>query len=184
MHPDAEHHEARRGPRAVIGLAARAVRERLRAHASLNRAEEVELRALTVASLDAIPEAGLELGIFLERALIPTACNLLGEDVADLLALELRPIAAMAARASSNPPRVPRRRRSAVPTMVPTRPMATAVVESGVKIRTADLASAPPTRDEKPTVADLELVEEAMAHETPTVRPEAFEPQAAELVYT
>ena len=198
--------ERKRSTRPAVGLAARAVRERLRAYASISLAEEVERRALRLAARLAIPEDGRALGLFLERSLLPSASVILGADVAECLAEELHPIAQRASKAPSPPALRPLRpRASSAPTLMPpSTPQA--VVESGVVLK-ADLfedtpasrfrpsrarASArsstrpAPTPEEKAvmdgaTTASGEV--SAVDNELPTVRPPAFEPEAANAVY-
>lgn len=201
-----------RTARPAQGLAARAVRERLRAYASTALAEEVERRALRLAARLAIPEDGRALGLFLERSLLPSASVILGADIAESLAAELHPIAQRASKAPSPPALRPLRPRvSSAPTMVPPS-TAQAVVESGVVLKAELFDEAPdlrprasrsrasarsstrpaPTPEERALMARGGEVTElptasgdvaAVENELPTVRPPAFEPTAADAVY-
>ncbi len=202
--------ERPRTARPALGLAARAVRERLRAYASSSLAEEVERRALRLAARLAIPEDGRALGLFLERSLLPSASIILGADVAECLAAELHPIAQRASKAPSPPALRPVPRKSSAPTLMPpSTPQA--VVESGVVFKTelfedeaapsyrpsrrrasARSSTRPaPTHEERAVMAIDDVSDvptasgdvAAVENELPTVRPPAFEPTAADTVY-
>ncbi len=79
------------------GLISRAVREALGTLVSPQICEQLIKRSLIAQGLPAIPETGMQIGEWLEAGLRPEVETVVGPDAADLIMMELGPIAAYAA---------------------------------------------------------------------------------------
>lgn len=95
------------------GLISRAVREALDALVSPPICEQLIGRSLRAHGLEEIPEGGPEVAEWLEQSLKPAVEDVVGSDAADLLAMQLSPIAAYAAL---NQPKVAVRQHAVTPT--------------------------------------------------------------------
>jgi len=79
------------------GLISRAVREALGTLVSPQICEQLIKRSLIAQGLTAIPETGIQIGEWLEAGLRPEVETVVGPDAADLVMMQLGPIAAYAA---------------------------------------------------------------------------------------
>src|SRR5688572_4697197 len=86
------------------GLISRAVREALSTLVSPTICEQLINRSLASQGLTAVPESGTEIGEWLEGSLRSEVETAVGPDAADLMMMQLGPIAAYAAIAQPSLP--------------------------------------------------------------------------------
>jgi hypothetical protein len=148
------------------GLVSRAVREALSTLVSPQLCEQLINRSLASQGLSAVPESGTEIGEWLEGSLRPEVETTVGPDAADLMMMQLGPIAAYAAISQPS-----------LPVPQPARASAASQPSDAPTGRSSD----PDSLDDRPTDLRFDLSAEPVwaPASGPPQQPQAKPPRAA-----